>query len=261
MTTHRLTAFATTTAAAAAAATLLPATAPAAPAAQTAWPVVAIVRVAKPALAPRAFIAAKMREAQPEYARLDGLAFKAFSFERETSDFGGVYLWRDEATARAWFNDAWFARFKRERGVEGQVRFFVAPVTLDNQPGGTPADERSASVVTLVEIAVPPGLGADRLLAGFKAAVPQYQAIPGLLRKSFTWQAGPDGTPVAFGGVYLWRDEASARAWFTEAWHARVQQTYGRAARIEWFDTPILLPNAAATAALSQAGALVVAAP
>jgi hypothetical protein len=59
-----------------------------------------------------------------------------------------------------------------------------------------------------------------------------------LLRKHFTVS-----TNGQFGGVYLWKDEASARAWFSPTWHARVVQTYGQDAKIEWFETPILLPS------------------
>jgi hypothetical protein len=224
------------------------------------WPVVSIVRVPKPALAPRALVASRMRDTQAEFARLDGLAFKAYSFERDSSDYGGLYLWRDDKAARGFFNEAWFERVRKERSVEGQVRHFVAPLTIDNRPGGTAADDRSAAVGTLVEVAVPAGVGAARLLAGFRAAVPQHQAAAGLLRKSFIWSAGPDGAPATFGGLYLWRDEAAARAWFNDAWQARVLQSYGRAARIEWFDTPILLPNAAQAGTLA-AGTMIGAAP
>jgi hypothetical protein len=78
-----------------------------------------------------------------------------------------------------------------------------------------------------------------QLVDAFEQAVPTYRAVPGLLRKQFT--LSDRGT---FGGVYLWKDEASARAWFDAAWQARVRQTYGRDAKIEWFDTPILLPVA-----------------
>ncbi|NBS97495.1 MAG: hypothetical protein EBT08_15340, partial [Betaproteobacteria bacterium] len=63
-----------------------------------------------------------------------------------------------------------------------------------------------------------------------------FQRVPGLLRKYFI--TTPDGK---FGGVYLWKDEASAKAWFTDAWNDRIRREYGQAATVEWFDTPILL--------------------
>ena len=96
----------------------------------------------------------------------------------------------------------------------------------------------SPSVATLVEIPIPAAVSREQVEAEFKAAVPVYRRVPGLLRKHFT--VSETGT---FGGVYLWKDEASAKAWFNEAWHERVRKTYGQDARIEWFDTPILLPT------------------
>ena len=200
--------------------------------------VVAIVKVPKPWYAPRALVVSKMRDTLPQYAQLPGLRYKAFSFAREDGDFGGLYYWQDAASARAWFNAAWFERVRKERGVEGQVRFFDALISIDNTPGGTPQDIDSAAVGTLVEIAIPAGVGRDRLYAEFKAAVPTYQKVPGLLRKHFI--VSEAGT---FGGLYLWKDEASAKAWFNAAWHERVKTTYGTPAKIEWFDTPILLPT------------------
>lgn len=218
-------------------------------------PMVVIVRVPKSWYAPRAVVVGKMRDTMPQYAKLPGLMFKAFSFERASSDFGGIYYWRDQASAETWFNPAWFERVRQERGVEAQVRMFDAPVSVDNTAGGTPADSDSRSVGTLVEIPIPAGVTREHLAAEFQAAVPTYQKVPGLLRKHFTVSSNG-----SFGGVYLWKDEASARAWFNDAWHARVVKTYGQDAKIEWFDTPILLPTQDA-ANLAAAQALVVAAP
>jgi heme-degrading monooxygenase HmoA len=217
-------------------------------------PVVVIVKVPKPWYAPRALVTSKMRDTIPEYARLNGLAFKAFSFERQSGDFGGVYYWRDAGSAQTWFNPAWFERVKKERGADAQVRYLDAPLSIDNTPGGTPANSDSTAVVTVVDIATPAGLTRERLSAEFTAAVPTYQKIPGLLRKHFTM------TSNTFGGVYVWKDEASAKAWFNTAWHERLRKTYGQDAKIEWFDTPILLPTQNASNAV-RTGAMVVAAP
>ncbi len=218
-------------------------------------PVVVIVRIPKPWYAPRSVVTGKMRDAIPEYARLPGLAFKAFSFERRSGDYGGLYYWRDKASAQAWFNPAWFERVRRERGNDANVRILDAPVSLDNTPGGTPPSTDSAAVATVVEIPIPKEVTRDRLSAELIAAVPQYQKVPGLLRKHFTISE-----PGSFGGLYLWKDEASARAWFNETWHERVTRTYGKDATIEWFDTPILLPTQNRVTQIPKA-AMVVAGP
>lgn len=210
-------------------------------------PVVTIVRVPKPWYAPQALVASRMRDTVAQYSAIDGLLFKAYSFERSSGDFGGVYSWGSAVAARAWFNPDWFARVRSERGTEGQVRFFEAPVAVDNTAAGTPAAMRSDAVATLVEMDIPGGVSREAIVAGFQKAVPEYQKVPGLLRKHFI--LSDQGT---FGGVYLWKDEASATAWFNADWKARVQKTYGAAARIEWFDTPILLPVRAPSVAKAQ---------
>ena len=90
---------------------------------------------------------------------------------------------------------------------------------------------------------MPPGIGRDRIAQGFAAAASTLQKLPGLLRKYFILTA--DGK---FGGIYLWKDEASAKAWFTPAWQERVLKEHGQPASVEWFDTPILLPGLDANA-------------
>jgi heme-degrading monooxygenase HmoA len=217
--------------------------------------VVAVVKVPTPWYAPRALVTSKMRDTMPEYAAIPGSAFKAFSFARVRGDFGGIYFWRDKAVAQAWFSPAWFERVRKERSADAQVRYFDALISIDNRPGGTPANSASEAVGTVVEIAIPAGISRERLATEFAAAVPTYQKIPGLLRKHFI--VSNEGT---FGGVYLWKDDASAKAWFNESWKERVKKTYGVDAKIDWFDTPILLPTLRADNAL-PIGAMIVAKP
>jgi len=220
-------------------------------------PVVAIVRVEKPWYAPRALVVGKMRDTVPQYAALPGLTFKAFSFERESGDYGGLYFWRDATAAQAWFNAAWFERVKKERGVDGRVALYDAPLSIDNEPGGTKAVDGGTGVATLVLIRTPAGVSRERIFAEFAQAAPNYRAIPGLLRKHFL--IGDNG--ASFGGLYLWKDEASAQAWFTAAWHERVRKTYGQAAAIDWFDTPMLLPTRDAANAVPASAMIVAAQP
>lgn len=217
---------------------LIPSLSVAATESEAAIPAVVIVRVAKPWYAPKAAVVSKMRDTIDQYSNTPGLAFKAFSFERQSGDYGGIYLWKDLSSAQNWFNKEWFDRVKRERGSDAYVRTFSAPVAMDNIPGGTPANLDSATVATLVEIPIPASISMDKVVSGFEEAVSTYKDVPGLLRKYFV--TSDKGT---FGGIYLWKDEASANAWFTQAWKDRVAKTYGQAAKIEWFDTPILTPS------------------
>jgi len=90
--------------------------------------VVTVVQVPSPWYAPRFVIASKMRSTIAQYQQINGLAFKTYSFARDSGDFGGIYFWQDKAAAQAWFTPEWFARVQKERGSAGNVRYFEAPV-------------------------------------------------------------------------------------------------------------------------------------
>ena len=201
-------------------------------------PAVVIVRVPTPRFAPAWLVRRKMAATTDLYRSIHGLDFKVFTIEAQSGDFGGVYSWRSRAEARAWFNEEWFQRVRRERGSEPSVRTFSAPLTIDNVAGGTPAARGGRHVVTLVEIPILAGVTTDLLREGFLQAEADYRAVPGLLRKHFI--VSESGT---FGGVYLWDAASSADAWFDDAWHARVVERYGAPASIERFAAPILLPS------------------
>jgi hypothetical protein len=211
--------------------------------------VAVIVKVPKPWYAPKSVVIGKMRDSIPQYEAAPGLSFKAFSLAQADGQFGGIYLWKDLTSAKNWFSAAWFERVEKERGAKADVRFFEVPVAIDNTPGGTPLNTDSSSVGTLVTIATPAGVSKQRLVKEFEAAIPLYQKAPGLLRKYFIVTA--DGK---FGGIYLWKDQASAQSWFSEAWKERVRKTYGSDAAIESFDTPILLPSKLAENRVSLPG-------
>ncbi len=209
--------------------------APAAPlAAEPAFPVVTIVKVAKPWYAPGFLLVSKFRDTIPQYEAIPGLHLKIYTLSRDGA-FGGIYLWQDRTAAEAWFNAAWFQRVREQRGVEGRVQYLEAPVVLDNVSEGTPTTADGRTVASLVTIPVPVGVSRAQLIAGFRQALPIYRQVPGLLRKYFILTA--DGK---FGGVYLWKDESSARAHYSEAWQAEAKKRYGTAPTVEFFDAPVL---------------------
>lgn len=201
-------------------------------------PVAVVVKVPTPWYAPRFVVTGRMRDTIPQYQAIPGLNFKAFSFARADGHYGGIYLWKDVAAARSWFTQQWFERVERERGAPADVRVFEVVRASDNTPGGTPADPDSPAVVTIVEIAGPSGVGRERIVQDIAVLAAGDQKVPGLLRTYVVRTA--DGK---VGGIHLWQDVASANAWFTPAWSERILQAHGQPARVEWFDTPILLPG------------------
>lgn len=211
--------------------------------------VAAVVKVPAPWYAPKALVWNRMRATVPTYESIQGLSFKAYAIAQADGRYGGLYLWKDLPSARAWFNRAWFERVEKERGAAGEVQFYEVPVAIDNTPGGTPAQADGSNVSTLVTIAPPSGIEKTRLVQEFQAAIPTYRAVPGLLRKYFI--IADDGR---FGGIYLWKDRAAADQWFNAAWKQRVRATYGTDAVLEWFDTAILTPSKLAGNQLTLTG-------
>jgi hypothetical protein len=199
--------------------------------------VVVIVRIPVPKFAPKWLVRKKMKATVDLYSSIDGLEFKLFTFETESGDFGGIYTWRDSASAEKWFNPEWFARIQRERGNEAYVRYFDAPLSIDNVQGGTPACTFDSHVATLVQIPIPQGVSKELVLNGFAGAEETYRNVGGLLRKHFIL-----GSHDTFGGVYLWDSKASAQSWFNDQWRKRVSETYGSPPTVEWFEVPIVLP-------------------
>lgn len=198
--------------------------------------VAVIVQVPKPWYAPRFVVQGRMRDTIPQYRALPGLAFKAYAFAQAEGHFGGIYLWKDLSSARAWFTPAWFARVERERGVAADVRYFQVVAAIDNHPAGTPFDAHSPSVASLWLAPLPAGVDAGRWQREAQATVATLGQVPGLLRR-YLVSTGQGRV----GHISLWRDSASAQRW----WNTE-RATGSAEATIEWFDTPILLPSSEA---------------
>lgn len=196
-------------------------------------PVVTVVRVPKPWYAPKFLVASRMRDSIAEYDKLPGLNFKVYTIAQADGRYGGIYLWKDRASAQAWFNPAWFARVEKERGAPGEVRYFNVLKVTDNTPGGTPATARSEAVVALV--IVPAGGDAVARAAQLRATLAADAG--GLLRE---YTVTGDGT---VGVVLLWRDQTAGEQGLSDAWRARARQGFGADIAVEWYDAPILLPS------------------
>lgn len=196
--------------------------------ATTGTPVVAIVRVPAPWYVPRRLIARRMRDTIPEYEDIPGLAFKAYSFADDGA-FGGLYLWTDRASAERWFGEAWHARVRRARGVDGEVRLLEAPVLLDATSGGTPADAHARLVGTVALRRVAGGLPDEDAIETLRARAAAERDLSGLVRRCYV--ATPDGRR---GHVTLWRSRADAR---------RALADEPRDLSVEWYDVPILTPT------------------
>lgn len=68
----------------------------------------------------------------PNYRGLAGLHSKAYIFEGDGSHLGGFYLWESREAAEAMYSDAWKAKASEIYGVAPVIRYFEAPVHIEN---------------------------------------------------------------------------------------------------------------------------------
>src|SRR5262249_15136041 len=66
-----------------------------------ATPVVVVVKIPKPWYAARFVVVSKMRDSIPQYENIPGLTYKAFSIAQKDGQYGGIYYWKDRASADA----------------------------------------------------------------------------------------------------------------------------------------------------------------
>lgn len=97
----------------------------------------------------------------------------------------------------------------------------------------SPSLASDAPVTTLVVVKTPPGITRAMIEQGFTKSVPLYDKIPGLIRKYFTVN------DIGFGGMYLWKNRASAEAWYSMAWREQCKARYGTECQLTYFDSPL----------------------
>jgi hypothetical protein len=110
------------------------------------------------------------------------------------------------------------------------------PVTLATTP--------AAYAVAIVRIPAPWYAPRFVIRRRFRAAVGDYEHVPGLVRKYFTISERGE-----FGGIYLWSSRAAANAFYSPAWRARVHERYGADADVVVLDAPFIVDGATKLAA------------
>ena len=167
---------------------------------------ITITKVQKPAAATRDYIVQQSIVSIPEYAKMPGLLFKAYSFSEKADYFGGIYLWADKTSATNWFSTAWFERVKKTYNSPGEVNYYQVK-----------------SVKTLKTISETKGSYYMALSIGKK----QVHYGDGLICIFTIIDANGKS-----GNITLWNNETTAREYFKE-----------NPNNTEFFDTPVLLNN------------------
>lgn len=104
-------------------------------------------------------------------------------------------------------------------------------------------------ITTIVQFALAEPISLGEAAKRFRSSVPKYRKMPGLIRKYYI--RSEDGCTA--GGVYLWDTRAAAEAVYSGEWRTRVAQLYGAEPVISWFDSPVIVDNAAGGAITAAA--------
>jgi len=95
-------------------------------------------------------------------------------------------------------------------------------------------------ITAIVRFKLPHGTSLETAKAMFEKSAPNYQGAPGLVRKYYLFSE--DRTA---GGVYLWESREAAERMYSQAWKKMIAERYGNAPEIAYYETPVIVDNAA----------------
>jgi hypothetical protein len=91
-------------------------------------------------------------------------------------------------------------------------------------------------ITAIVLYDLPPSIGLAECRAHFSKIAPDFLPLDGFVRKQFICSS--DGRTA--GGVYMWKDRATAERFYSGPWRAGIIERYGNAPRIQYFETVAL---------------------
>ena len=94
-------------------------------------------------------------------------------------------------------------------------------------------------IVAVVSFQMPKATTAEEMSGPFKAAVPLFQKVPGLLQKYF--YVSEDGRRA--GGIYVWASRADADRLYKGEWRAFVEKKFGSPPTIDFLNSPVMVDN------------------
>ncbi|SFL64180.1 hypothetical protein [Shimia aestuarii] len=96
-------------------------------------------------------------------------------------------------------------------------------------------------ITEIVRFDLPHDKSRAEVVALFEATVARWQSNDRLIRKQYLY----DGERGIGGGIYLWPSKADALAAHDTTWCEMAEQVYGSRPSFEYFETPIVVDNAA----------------
>ena len=103
-------------------------------------------------------------------------------------------------------------------------------------------------ITAIVRFKLPQNTSLETAKALFETSAPNYKGAPGLVRKYYLF--GEDRTG---GGVYLWESREAADRMYSESWRKMIADRYGAAPEITYYETPVIVDNAARPASAAAA--------
>ncbi|MFN0160992.1 MAG: hypothetical protein ACKVQQ_07160 [Burkholderiales bacterium] len=96
-------------------------------------------------------------------------------------------------------------------------------------------------ITELVLFDLPHGISREEVVRGMRQVSEHWRANRELVRKNFLY----DPAQGQAGGAYLWPSVEAAQRGHDATWRARIKAMYGCEPTIRYFETPIIVDNAA----------------
>jgi len=96
-------------------------------------------------------------------------------------------------------------------------------------------------ITALVQFKLPQPVTREKAREIFSSTAPKYRDIQGLIRKYYL--LSKDGGTA--GGVYLWNSQEQAEHLYTDEWKKFIRDTYGAEPSVTYFESPVVIDNAA----------------
>jgi hypothetical protein len=98
-------------------------------------------------------------------------------------------------------------------------------------------------ITAIVRFKLPADVDAAKAAELFRATAPKYQALPGLIRKYYIY----DAASHTGGGCYLWESREAAERFYDANWRKMITERYS-SPELSYFDTPVIVDNTASAA-------------
>jgi hypothetical protein len=93
-------------------------------------------------------------------------------------------------------------------------------------------------ITAIVRFQLPNGMTLEDAKSIYEKSTPNYQGVPGLIRKYYLF-----GQDQIGGGVYLWQSHDAAEKMYSPAWKKMITERYGAPPEIHYYETPVIVDN------------------